>query len=99
MSIKRKPSHLGCKSLAVVVEEGEYHGRLGSRSIGDRLILGLAGVGIYEAEVMRGTVAKAIRKKTQQEWRRYLRGVRALGLVDRVALAWWILFGKQYQRR
>ena len=88
-----------CADIRDQVEEGEYHGRLGRSTISDRLVYNPAGVGIYEAEAMRGTVSKAIKKKTAQDWRRYLRKVRALGLADRVALAWWILFGRRYERR
>ena len=72
---------------------------MGSASIITWTTHRFACVGIYEAEVMNGRMSKTIRKKARKEWQKKLREIHKDPFVDRVALAWWILFGKQYQRR
>ena len=43
---------------------------------------------------MNGQQAKLIRKKARKEWKKKLKELRDGDFTERVAVAWWILFGK-----
>jgi hypothetical protein len=44
---------------------------------------------------MNGRQVKQLRKKGRKEFRKQLRELKESGFVERVALAWWLLFGKR----
>lgn len=43
---------------------------------------------------MNGRMAKALRKKTRKTYRKKLRELKDGDFTERVAMAWWLLFGR-----